>query len=576
VSHRSCFLWLIVAVLSICSSAQSQQPVASPGPTPEVTELKEKALKLLESLAGQVDTLHSAENRARIGSNIAQLLWEHDERRARALFGAAAEDVKAGFGSVSSEDPEADVTLRVFVQLRRDIVMRIANHDTDLALEFLRSTTLPAKLPYDLVDAEKSLSLQLARQAAAKDPQLALRLARESLADKFSLELLPALVELQRRDKSLAKDFHAEIVDKLRKADLREDYMAREFSLRLVQSFTPPAANEETYKSLLETLLKAAETLKCAEAAKNEEDENGGVCSELGSVFQQMVKYFGPRAEVLQAWKSENGYVEITMDPAIQEKFQNGTASEILALAPQYPDKDEQIRWVAMQKALEADNMDQARSIARQAPDQQVRQSMERVADRQEQWKAMTSDQKLKQLQASLDQVQGVYQKVQMILSMAERIGRADRKTALLLLKQAGETIDSIKPGRVQIRWQVQLAMVYCSLKSDRGFAIMQAVVPKLNELVSAAAVLDRFDNDYFRDGEWSMSGEGSLGSLLTTMAQNAGLFAQSDFDRAVNLAGQFERPELRIMAQSKLAQAILEGKTESPVFMLYRTRVID
>jgi hypothetical protein len=86
----------------------------------------------------------------------------------------------------------------------------------------------------------------------------------------------------------------------------------------------------------------------------------------------------------------------------------------------------------------------------------------------------------------------------------------------------------------------------------------MEALMPRLNELVSAAAVLDEVENNYLRDGEWNMTAEGGVGSLLTLLAQEAGTFAAFDFDRALTLARQFARPELRLMAELKLAQGIL------------------
>ena len=85
-------------------------------------------------------------------------------------------------------------------------------------------------------------------------------------------------------------------------------------------------------------------------------------------------------------------------------------------------------------------------------------------------------------------------------------------------------------------------------------------MMPKLNELVGAAAKLDGYDSHNLRDGEWNMSSQGSVGALLTRMSQNAAAFAWCDFDRAVSLAAQFERPEIRMMAQLKLGQAILAG----------------
>ena len=165
------------------------------------------------------------------------------------------------------------------------------------------------------------------------------------------------------------------------------------------------------------------------------------------------------------------------------------------------------------------------------------------------------------QVQVMLASIPRIRERVQLLIGLASRFGKNNRKAAIGFLNQAAQILDSIKPGREQIAAQVQLAEMYCSLKDDRGFAIMESIIPKLNELVAAAAVLDRFDDDYLRDGEWSMSAKGTVGVLLTDLAQNAGYFAWSDFDRSVNLTSQFERPELRLMAQSKLAQAIMEGQ---------------
>jgi hypothetical protein len=89
----------------------------------------------------------------------------------------------------------------------------------------------------------------------------------------------------------------------------------------------------------------------------------------------------------------------------------------------------------------------------------------------------------------------------------------------------------------------------------------MEALMPRLNELVAASATLDGFEHNYLRDGEWNMTGEGAVGGLLTNVAQNAGYFAGLDFDRSVTLASQLERPELRLMAELKIAQSVLANQ---------------
>jgi hypothetical protein len=86
-------------------------------------------------------------------------------------------------------------------------------------------------------------------------------------------------------------------------------------------------------------------------------------------------------------------------------------------------------------------------------------------------------------------------------------------------------------------------------------------MLPGLNELISAAAKLDRFETNYLRDGEWNMSTTGELGQLLSFFSSISGCFAWYDFERAMNLAAQFDRTEIRMMAQLKLAQGILSGR---------------
>jgi hypothetical protein len=66
-------LALLLAVALIPAKTFSQQVNDNPADA----ALQQKAYKSLESLAEQFGSLKSAENRARIGSNIAGSLWPH-------------------------------------------------------------------------------------------------------------------------------------------------------------------------------------------------------------------------------------------------------------------------------------------------------------------------------------------------------------------------------------------------------------------------------------------------------------------------------------------------------------------
>lgn len=562
-SHRS--LFIIVSVLVFSFSAQSQEIIPPRGSDESTAALRKKAIDLLQTVAGQVDSLRSGENRARIRSNAAEALWVYDEKRARTLFAAVEEDIKTGLNDTDSDETAHANTLKVFWQLRSDTVSRIAKHDPELALEFLRATRPPSQLPEEMGDSEKSLELSLAGQIVKKNPQLALKLVRQSLAKGFSNDLMPLLSQLKQSDKETARTIYKEIVDKLKGANLAQDWAATELALNLARSFQPPEADEQVYRDLLGILLASAVANGCAEATEGAPS----ICYMVGSVFSRIEKYYGSRAAALKRWADGTQDLDgpsSEMPAETLEVLEKGTVDEILALAARYPAMQRQIYLRAMEKATASTDFIRARQIASEFLDDEQRQEMLTQIDQYQDFTLMNADGKLALIQKQLSGLRSTDERLHFLLYVAGQVGVNDRKLALSLLNQAGQIIDSIKPGKTQFDGQIMLAMMYCSLKSDRGFAIMESLIPRLNELVTASAALDGFDNNYLREGEWNMSGAGTVGGLLTALSQNVGYFAVLDFDRSVTLASQLERQELRLMAQLKIAQSILSSQPLTPL----------
>lgn len=152
----------------------------------------------------------------------------------------------------------------------------------------------------------------------------------------------------------------------------------------------------------------------------------------------------------------------------------------------------------------------------------------------------------------------------------ATDIGPRNPQTTVKLLDRASEYLDKVPAERWQMQWRIGIAARYCQVRNERCFTMAEPIIRRMNELVSAAAKLNGFDNHYLRQGEWNMTAEGGVGSLLTGLAQHAVYFGLCDFDRAVALTSQFERPEIRLMAQLKLAQGVLEGPPKKPLFAPY------
>ena len=556
-------LTLIVAVVLCAANVRAQQtnPAAESKQDADAA-LREKAFDLLKSLAGELGTLQSPENRARIGSNIAGSLWPHDESRARELFTLVQQDINTGLQLTENPDSEDTRTLLVFLKLRADTIERIARHDPELAYSFFKATGISSEkeLPDAVRESDRMLESHIAKQLSATNPNLSLELARKMLASGFSDDLRLLLGRLNRKHKEQATVLYKEIVRKLGDADFIQDWPAQYLALNLANSMAPPTGDEATFKELVNLFIKVMVDNRCT-GNPPPEDQRFEVCQRFAPAIPLIAKVDPALSGKLQHWVTHGGFYSTpSVYAELKELFDYGSVDDILALLVDYPQMESEIRFYAMFKAQSDGDMERARKIAAEYTADPERQRMMLARLGEGQAGVSSNDLKLEEVQRYLNELQGTEQKVMYLASVAGQMSNTDRKAALKLLNQANEIVDAMKPGKEQTRMQMLLAVVHSFEKSDRGLAMMESLVPKLNELVASAAKLDGYDTHYLRDGEWNMTAEGELGSLLTWLAQNATYFAWCDFDRAVSAAGQFERPEIRIMAQLKLAQGILTG----------------
>jgi hypothetical protein len=559
--------WTLWLILVLCAPHALGQTTA--GAQDNKNALREKAFGLLESVASQLSTLQSVENRARLGSNIADLIWDHDEKRARAVLVSVEEDIKTGLQNAEEDEQLGAPTRMVFLYLRFNTIERIARHDPELALSFLKATEVSSD---SLVDnhtrwEERTLELKLAKSIAAKNPEVALTLGRKILERGPANDLLALLRQLNRKHRQQAQQFYDDIVQKFKDVDLADNSAAFYFAQALGRSFTPPAVEESAFRELINVFNRSASAHGCTDKMADD-DQRSNFCAELRSLISQMQNVNSSRGaqptpsgdEVESSWLPEV-YEEL------QEVVETGTVEDILALAKKYPQLEDTAYWQAFKKALQAGDLEQARRIANEVRDPEMRGRFLSALERSETLRSMSSEKLLEEQQKFINSIPNPRVKASMLAHLAGDVGTRDRKLALKLLGQASAIADNMKPGKDQLQVQLVLAMVYCLEKNDRGFEIMEAMMPKLNELIAATAKLDNYDNHSLRNDEWNMSNQGVAGELLTVMAQNAGYFAWSDLDRALGLAAQFERPEIRLMAQLKLAQGILAGPPAPPKF---------
>jgi len=556
--HLRYLLLLLLAVALVPVKTFSQQ--VNDKQTDEA--LRQKAYKVLESLANEIGSLKSGENRTRMGSNIARSLWPHNEAKARAMFATVTKEIKAGLSEDEGNDPDRYRAKPKFVKLREDTALRIGMFDPEWAVKFLEETT-----PTDIGISDKKhdeLNLQLAMVVARKNPDLALKLGRETLNHGVSEMQLAFIYELNKKSRAHASAFLAEMVKIAPYRDIRHSMDNEQIYLSLARLVEPNLRTDPAFRDLMKYFTDLALEAGCGNKDYKDSD---GFCYRIGILIPFMERVDAKRVAPLKHL-TRKGAFPYEWSPELTQYadvYQNGSLDDLLALIPKFPDFREAGRSFVIRKLLGFGDFERARKFANEFTwkEPSTKDEVTKMIDDAQ--RIMNEDSSPEILRiAALSREEDAFN---LLFRKATEIGAKNPQTTVKLLDAASELWEKVPPQRGQMQYQIGIAMRYCQVKSDRCFTMMESIIRKLNELVSAATTLNDFDNNYLDNGEWNMTAEGGVGTLLTMLAQNAVFFALCDFDRAMALTSQFERREIRMMAQLKLAQGVLDGPPRKPLF---------
>src|ERR1041385_4386080 len=241
---------LTLTLASFCLSAsplfaqdQPAQPAQQQPPSQEEldkqkAEREKNAYRLLDQVIDEARTLRLVENRVRIQINAADLLWDQNQGRARALFATAAE----GIAELGRQQP-ANNNRRVMdanafpfqaqgygptnmriLKLRQELVMTAARHDAALAYQLLASTKPPANTqptadargPRAQFLSDDNLEQQLLGRIASLDPKLAAQNA-DQMMDKgqFPTTIPQVIDQLYKQDADAASKLADRTVKKI-------------------------------------------------------------------------------------------------------------------------------------------------------------------------------------------------------------------------------------------------------------------------------------------------------------------------------------------------------------------------
>jgi hypothetical protein len=590
----------LLAITLMCCAAVAQQPQqpdsaeaseAASKAAEKRAELEKMAVALLRDAAEEAQSLKLVENRVRAYTVAASALWPRDEKAARAFYKSVADALAAYGSSLDPEDPQFSNSAQSLMQMRGELVQSLAQLDPKLALEYLRATrtmrTEDARaLGLQLDAQEQQLELGLAARVASQDPASALRMAEASLRRGVTSSLVQVLQELRTKDPEAASRLAAEIVKRLRSENLLTNYEAAAVAQQLLtisQPDAPPppraqvAAGGFAVKAaapggapaapLLDAQTRADLVEKILSTAASEGQNQPGtynVFNALQMLMPEVEKTNPARAESL---RKRAAAMERTFNPQAdawreyREISEKGNVDALLEAAPKAPPEvRDQLYTQAVWKAMGDGDAERARQIVDSISNPQQRGQMRKTVEAQSQMRAAQQG-NFAEARAAVSRLPTAEERLTALIQIAAiATSKGDARTARQMLSEAGALVAAQPAGPQQFNAQLQLAEVYSQTDPGAGFELIESSIARLNELLDAAASLEGFYQDSFRDGELRPQYGYVWGNLVSRCATTLATLAPSDFERASADAKSFRRADVRVAVELQLAQGVLGG----------------
>ena len=573
---------------------------------------EKQALKLLDQTVAEAQALRLPENHIRVQFVAADTLWTHDEARARSLLTEAQGALAAMIGGLTSNDQQQ---LNTAAQVRREMLTVVAGRDPALALDILRATRLPqvAQQPNNLfrrIDPDANLEFSLLALVAANDPKQALQKAEEMLSKgEYSGALANLLSQLQAKDKEAAAKLTDDVLKSLHAENLTTNQNARSLAFMLLRSGPQTSApvdqkvsatvnnqvnaqannqpsgqvlGEAAYRDLLDTLISAALSVTPQSATPNPrgggrggfgprgggfggQDMNGMMLlAGLSSLLPQIDKYLPARSALVRQKLSTAG-INMEQQANFRDQMstltQQGSVDSLISAAAQVPPgMQNRLYQQAAMKAVDEGNTARARQIANEHLSADARDQVLQAIERQQiiraaqQGKMDEARQLLGRLQSDDARVDALMQLVTLLLQSG------DKKPAQQLLDEARGIVSRHAENYQQLEAQLRVAQAYADIEPARSFEVLEPGISQINELLGAAALLNGFEGNFFKEGELPLRGDSSLGGIIAEYAQALATLARVDFDDAQTTADKFQRLEPRIVAKLAIARSVLGG----------------
>ena len=123
---------------------------------------------------------------------------------------------------------------------------------------------------------------------------------------------------------------------------------------------------------------------------------------------------------------------------------------------------------------------------------------------------------------------------------------KENRSRASALLQRVRSLMPDMPETSTEFSQLLQLVGTMAAIEPNDAFRNFEPVVPRINELTEAWAVVNAYQGGNIKQGEYSLAGGYNLGLYIDPSMMRA--LAQSDFSRTMAMIDGFRRREMRLM----------------------------
>jgi hypothetical protein len=521
--------------------------------------IEEKSVALLGALARDAEQFYLPENRVASRVLVANLLWERDEKQARALFQAAVTELNALVGRLPLDDAadeenastaeENYLTFDAVRELRRDLLLALAARDPKAALDALQTLTRrKTDGGENIFTDDAALELSLAEQIAAKDPKQAFELAEKNLQKALGYNLYTALESIYGKDAELGARLARAVLEKIKSRDTRivsqGDYITNSMSNRSMSGGgymsngsiageamttgsmsrmanvseatigrTPFVANVWEIQQFVQSVKKlnrqAARDKKTPVLTDAEMRDLIDVLAqkyikqqhlspyEIASSISDIARYFPASGLALRRKIAQGSELDNLMrNQEFQSETEDKTAEEIFQIAEKKPiGERDSFYRQAAEKALEQNDFLRAKDFYARVKAKEGDYLNTRLEEGLPLALAQKGD--MREVRQMLAKSKTPEERIEILSALAATVAQnGDRKTAAVLINEARAQYSGKMRQRRNLTSVLQLAQGYAFVEPEQSFTLLESNISYFNDIIAAGILLDDF-NEY-------------------------------------------------------------------------------